>query len=216
MKKNKLLLPLFGICYLLFVIVINIFFYQRTKVEIERLENLIIEEPIVEEGIIEVREAVPAKKQIFFILELEGDIIDNAGYDIIIEEEIENPYAEIVNNFSNYDFEVFYTILAAEAGGESVEGQRMAAEVMLNRVLSDRHPNTIQGVLSAPNQFTTWDNMKLGKYSNKQIEVLELVITEDPLLPSLNYVYFSRGISRYMHSPIKEGNHWFGSNQDEE
>lgn len=42
-----------------------------------------------------------------------------------------------------------------ESRGESLAGQRMVGEVILNRVASDRYPDTICDVVNQPNQFAT-------------------------------------------------------------
>jgi len=41
-----------------------------------------------------------------------------------------------------------------EARGEPLNGQRAVAEVIMNRVESDRFPDTICGVVMQPNQFS--------------------------------------------------------------
>lgn len=45
-------------------------------------------------------------------------------------------------------------IVAAEAGNQGLTGMQMVAEVVVNRVLDSRFPNTIQEVIFAPGQFT--------------------------------------------------------------
>lgn len=43
-----------------------------------------------------------------------------------------------------------------EAGNQPIEGKRLVAAVILNRVESEQFPNTVEGVLSAPGQFATF------------------------------------------------------------
>lgn len=43
-----------------------------------------------------------------------------------------------------------------EAGNQDLEGKRLVAAVILNRVESDAFPDTVEGVLSAPGQFATY------------------------------------------------------------
>lgn len=43
-----------------------------------------------------------------------------------------------------------------EAGNQPIEGKRLVAAVILNRVESEQFPNTVEGVLSAPGQFATY------------------------------------------------------------
>lgn len=44
----------------------------------------------------------------------------------------------------------------AEGGGESYECQRAIACVIVNRVLSENYPNTVEGVITQDGQFSTW------------------------------------------------------------
>lgn len=44
----------------------------------------------------------------------------------------------------------------AEAGNQGYTGQRLVASVILNRVDSERYPNTIIGVITAKGQFSVW------------------------------------------------------------
>lgn len=43
-----------------------------------------------------------------------------------------------------------------EAGNQPIEGKRLVAAVILNRVESEQFPDTVEGVLSAPGQFATF------------------------------------------------------------
>lgn len=44
----------------------------------------------------------------------------------------------------------------AEGGGESYECQRAIACVVINRVLSENYPNSVEGVIKQGGQFSTW------------------------------------------------------------
>ena len=167
----------------------------------------------IKDSLIQMQQDVLVEQQIE-ILRLEQDLIEQE-YLLMNYKNANSPYADIINNLTEGEMDLLCTILAAEARGESIKGQRAAVEVILNRMMSKRFPNTIQGVLSSPMQFTTWKNRVVGKYSNIQKEVVELVATETPVLPSLHYVYFSKGISKYMNDPIQIGNHWFGAEKSD-
>ena len=132
----------------------------------------------------------------------------------IIEENIVNPYTEIIKNLTEYEKELIYKITFAEAGNQEEDGQRAVIEVILNRVLSDDFPNTVEGVLSQKNQFSTWPGRnKIRKIDQDRIiNILELVAIEIPILPSLEYVFFARGKqTKYATDFIKIQDHWFGA-----
>ena len=66
--------------------------------------------------------------------------------------------AERVLNISPAEREALIRTVLAEAGGENPIGQIAVANVILNRVKSDRYPNTIQGVVSQDKQFSSYKN----------------------------------------------------------
>lgn len=55
---------------------------------------------------------------------------------------------------SNDEFIWLKYVVAAEAGNQGLTGMQMVAEVVINRVLDSRFPNTIKDVIFAPGQFT--------------------------------------------------------------
>ena len=57
------------------------------------------------------------------------------------------------SGMSDSDFNALCRIVEAEDGHDSIEGRIGIANVILNRVRSPFHPNTIMGVLTAPGQF---------------------------------------------------------------
>jgi hypothetical protein len=59
---------------------------------------------------------------------------------------------------SYQDAQRLMKIAAAEAGNQGVEGQLKVMEVVWNRVLSDNYPDTIEGVITQPNRFSSYTN----------------------------------------------------------
>lgn len=121
-----------------------------------------------------------------------------------------NQYAGIVNSLTPYDKELICRISYLEAGNQCIEGQRAVIEVILNRVVSPKWPNTVEGVLSAPRQFTTWKSK--DKVSIEQIAQMNNVLnivscSNDTVLPDINYVYFNNKSNSK--SNIKIQGHWF-------
>lgn len=51
------------------------------------------------------------------------------------------------------EYDILCRIVTAEANSEDVCGQRLVANVILNRVASDRFPDTIEDVVLSPGQF---------------------------------------------------------------
>lgn len=133
------------------------------------------------------------------------------------EEEItetNNIYTEVIDNLSDYDKELICRILYREAGGEEEDGQRAVVEVILNRLLSEKYPNTIEEVLSQENQFSTWiyrAGVSEENLANSAL-IIEKVYNEEDSILTEEYVYFNSLEDPIMNNRRKIGNHWFGTN----
>lgn len=83
------------------------------------------------------------------------------------------------------EIEVLARLAWREARGEGLLGMRLVIEVVLNRVLSDKFPNTVFEVLYQPGQFAPSDGvLELGDITpgEDQYEAVMLAITETPIL----------------------------------
>lgn len=133
------------------------------------------------------------------------------------EEEIietKNIYTEVIDNLSDYDKELICRVLYREAGGEEEDGQRAVVEVILNRLLSEKYPNTIEEVLSQENQFSTWiyrAGVSEENIANSAL-IIEKVYNEENSILNEEYVYFNSLEDPIMNNRRKIGNHWFGTN----
>ena len=70
-------------------------------------------------------------------------------------------------------------IVMLEAGGEPILGQEAVIEVIFNRIYLEEFPNTLEGVLSQPRQFSTWKNRNI-----------EAASPTDEVYESINNVLF--------------------------
>ena len=128
--------------------------------------------------------------------------------------ETKNIYTEVIDNLSDYDKELICRVLYREAGGEEEDGQRAVVEVILNRLLSEKYPNTIEEVLSQENQFSTWiyrAGVSEENIANSAL-IIEKVYNEENSILNEEYVYFNSLEDPIMNNRRKIGNHWFGTN----
>lgn len=132
--------------------------------------------------------------------------------DIEFYEEPANIYYDDISNLTDYEKDLIYRITFREAGNQCEEGQRAVMEVILNRLQSDVWPDTIEGVLSQPGQFSTWRlRHKVSQENIEEMEeILELVATEEPVL-SNDYVFFNSLTNPKMKNRVKIEGHWFGT-----
>lgn len=83
------------------------------------------------------------------------------------------------------DIELLARLAWREARGEGLLGMRLVIEVVFNRVLSDKFPNTIYDVLYQPGQFApSGGALELSDITptEAQYEAVRLAITETPIL----------------------------------
>lgn len=78
------------------------------------------------------------------------------------------------------EFELFATCVEAEAGNQSIEGKRMVADVILNRVRDSDFPNTITEVITQPYHFSSYWNGAMDNVipSEETIRVCEMEMAE--------------------------------------
>lgn len=129
---------------------------------------------------------------------------------IVIEEEEEAPaktnrYSEL--EITEEDRELLARIVYLEARGQSFSGQRAVVEVVLNRVLDSRFPDTVYEVLYAPGQFTPAKSIASTTPTETQYEVVDCVINETPITTE-NTVYFATSaLTKNVFAKI--GDHYF-------
>tara|TARA_B000000557_G_C20811025_1_gene460110 strand:- start:2408 stop:4039 length:1632 start_codon:yes stop_codon:yes gene_type:complete len=120
--------------------------------------------------------------------------------------------AERVINISPAEREALIRTVLAEAGGENPIGQIAVANVILNRVKSDRYPDTIQGVVSQDKQFSSYGN-KLYNSDLNTADAQKVVQNVDMLLsgnwkggdPTQGGTHF------YSTKMMKDAPYWWGS-----
>lgn len=110
-------------------------------------------------------------------------------------------YIEVVahneNRFSaleitEEDRELMAAIVWHEARGECFTGQRMAAEVILNRVLSEKFPDTVSEVVYQKNQFTSAGYVSSAQPDETQRAAVSAAISETPITDA-DVLFFSQG-----------------------
>lgn len=147
---------------------------------------------------------------------IDNNLIDEE-IEIIEEEKDEvaesrSIYADTIDDLTDNEKELIARITFREAGNQSEEGQRAVVEVILNRLNSEKWPNTVEGVLSQNRQFSTWAGRNRVSEENvdNMLYIIDKVSTEDPVLTE-EYVYFNSLKNPTMRDRIKIQDHWFGT-----
>lgn len=81
-------------------------------------------------------------------------------------------------------------VMWVEARGESLEGQQAVAEVILNRMVSEDFPNTLEEVIYAEGQFHSVPFLEKAEPYQAQYEMIENALYGPYVLPE-NVYYFS-------------------------
>ena len=123
-------------------------------------------------------------------------------------------YADLIDNLNEEEKIMICQITFREAGNQPLEGKRAVIEVILNRVNSEYWPDTVEAVLSQDRQFTTWKGRQSVSQDNicDMMSILEKeVYIEEPVLPSIEYIYFNSLEYPNINNAIKIEDHWFGT-----
>lgn len=89
------------------------------------------------------------------------------------------------------DRDLLAKLICMEGASEPFEGQQAIAEVILNRVAADNFPDTVSGVIYAPEQFLAADRLYLAEPTHIQYEAVERALN-GPYVLDGDVVFFSR------------------------
>lgn len=107
------------------------------------------------------------------------------------------------------EFEYLTKCVQAEAGNQGLYGKRLVAAVILNRVESDKFPNTIEEVINAPHQFAVVSNGSIEKVEvDEETETACRIELKHRCNEEVLYFNNSSDVSgKYCY---KYKDHWFG------
>lgn len=110
------------------------------------------------------------------------------------------------------ELELMALCVEAEAGNQELNGKRMVADVILNRVDDPDFPDTIEGVITQPYHFSSyWDGgmERVGEPSEETIRAVEMEL-EERGWPGL--LYFTAGNWPEYGTPWRKvGDHYFNT-----
>lgn len=100
-------------------------------------------------------------------------------------EEAPSKYSGI--SVSEEEYELLAKIVYLEARGECAEGQQAVVEVIFNRVLDPRFPDTVEGVIYAPGQFCTVPMLDSAYPNEAQYAAIEAAIESEGIVGDAIY-----------------------------
>lgn len=181
MKKHEIALLRIGIAVLSIGMIVGVIAVSNPRrIEAERIQP----EPPVPESRTRI-----VYHEIEVPYEVQAEPIYIKQYIEVVHQE-PNRYSGI--EISEEDRELMAAIVYHEARGECPAGQRMVAEVVLNRVLSDKFPDTISGVVYQRGQFTSAAHVGSAHPDATQREAVSAAIAETPITDE-DVLFFSQG-----------------------
>ena len=152
---------------------------EETIAEENSLEEVVIVEAILEDEIL--KEATQAE------VSVEEIVVEEEPKATRRVKEISLPQWRITINAEQMD--LLERCVMAEGGGESYECQVAIACVIINRVLSEKYPNTVEEVIKQPGQFSTWPTMIENMTATNQVKQAVREALANEVLPE-NVLYF--------------------------
>jgi N-acetylmuramoyl-L-alanine amidase len=111
------------------------------------------------------------------------------------------------------DIELLQKIVWAEARGEDLDGQALVANVILNRLQSDKFPNSIEAIIYQENQFSPVTNGTLARATPNDETIQAVEIALSGVDNSQGALYFASGHKAKWHDTLtplfKHGAHNF-------
>ena len=132
-------------------------------------------------------------------------------YNESVEESLRLPEPPVEDLYSLTDEEIDLLALVtmAEAEGESEEGKRLVIDTILNRVDSDRFPDTVYDVIYQPNAFTSMWTSRVTRCHVRD-DIRQLVLEELQSRTNYDVIFFRTDYYHSYGTPLfQEGRHYF-------
>lgn len=120
----------------------------------------------------------------------------------------ENPYRQIIMNMTEEEIVEIQQVLCLEAGTDTWEGRVATAQVIFNRVLDPRFPNTVHQVLSQKHQYSTYKRRHKADYGERECDAIEHLCNGGEWYIGLDRIY--QDCAPIGKNPIKVGKQYFG------
>lgn len=107
--------------------------------------------------------------------------------------------------------EMLALCIEAEAGNQDLMGKRLVCDVILNRVESERFPDTIEGVITQKYHFSTYWNGVMSSIEEPSEDTFEAIRLELRERTDTDILFFTSGdYNTWCIPAYKYGDHYFG------
>lgn len=109
------------------------------------------------------------------------------------------------------EIELIALVVMAEAEGQPEEGKRLVIDTILNRLDSNRFPNTVEGIIYQKNQFSSMWNGRSDRCYVKE-DICQLVVQELATRTNSDVVFFRADFYHDFGTPVMQvGDHYFST-----
>lgn len=129
----------------------------------------------------------------------------------VVEAPVEPEPVELIQKepLSEEEINLIALVVMAEAEGESEDGKRLVIDTILNRVDSERFPETVEGVIYQRNQFTSIWNGRADRCYVRD-DIYQLVREEMYSRTNYDVMFFTaNNYGAYGTPMFAIGNHYF-------
>lgn len=146
-------------------------------------------------------------KPTLITLEIPDQLPSLSGKSVI--QKLDEEQEAIRNEIFYGELEELVLLVHAEAGNQDITGKRLVADVVFNRIRSDKFPDTIHDVINQKNQFSTSKSLLKHAYNLTQSDFdAVMMAVDEPLNTKILYFDSLGGVNGTNH--FKHGGHWFG------
>lgn len=153
--------------------------------------------------------SLPKEPETVYIEVPQDPIIETVYVEVEKETDYKPYYQSVAESITQDEIDLVAQITWLESGNQSLTGQKAVVEVIFNRVLHDRFPDTIYEVLSQDGQFSTWPNRSIAEPTEQVYEAIRQVLNESETVLDKDVLFFSRSGFRDRQTYEKIGGHVF-------
>lgn len=119
-------------------------------------------------------------------------------------------YRSISENMSEDEYHLLAALVKEEAGNQSFTGQRCVVEVVFNRILDPRFPDTITEVIMQKNQFSVAHRLDKSKPTQEQYDAIDATLScVEPVMPKEVLFFASVKMNRPLYDVIGGHNFYY-------
>ena len=192
---------------------------EDLEVETEMESRELVDSPEVEDFVVVVETTEPEAPVLYEaeVTETEPGI---EGQDVTDDTEVENLEAETAPDsepwvcpLSQSELDLFAALVWSEAGDQPIpDGLCYVADVVLNRRDSPAWPNSIEGVIYQPGQFSVVSNGALNRaYGNVPQVCYDAIISQLQNRWRYDIIYFSMGYNANGNLAFVHGTHYYST-----